>query len=192
MADTELDKTDCLYASCYCEENVYKLVEKMRSTGKSEDLRHIWVVFISNSDRCVPLWYQNAGREEDGLVVWDYHVILISKENSKTLVYDLDTKLAFPCDFTLYSEKSFGDQTDILAKFHRMFRVVTGEEYLLSFSSDRRHMKDGGQWLQPPPNWECIKGSKQEEHNLDSFINMDLRSSPGTVYSLDHFRNCFI
>ena len=56
MAETELAKSDCLYASCYCEENVYKLVEKMRNSSKCGDLNEIWAVFISNSDRCVPLW----------------------------------------------------------------------------------------------------------------------------------------
>ena len=55
MAENAISKSDCLYASCYCEENVYKLVEKMREERKS-DSEEIWVVFISNSDRCVPLW----------------------------------------------------------------------------------------------------------------------------------------
>ena len=92
----------------------------------------------------------------------------------------------------LYAEKSFGDETDILPKFHRMFRVVEGEEFLHSFSSDRRHMKDGeGRWQKPPPNWVCIRGSKQEEHNLDSFINMD-QPGPGTVNNLEKFKNIFI
>ena len=123
-------------------------------------------------------------------MVWDYHVILLLRDKDNTLVYDLDTSLPFPCAFQLYSEKSLDEETNMMAKFHRMFRVVTGEEYLQRFSSDRRHMKDGGQWLKPPPNWGCIKGSKHEEHNLDTFISMDLQG-PGTVNSLEQFRNMF-
>ena len=92
----------------------------------------------------------------------------------------------------LYSEKTFGgDETTILPEFHRKFRVVTGEEYLQSFSSDRRHMKEGEKWIKPPPNWEIIKGSKQEEHNLDAFISME-QQGPGTVHNLEQFRNIFI
>ena len=137
-------------------------------------------------------WYQNAGKEsEEGLVVWDYHVILLTRENRKTLVYDLDTSLPFPSDFQVYADCSLGDESGMAAKFHRKFRVVTGEEYLQSFSSDRRHMKEGAQWLKPPPNWECIKGSKQEEHNLDTFISMD-QPGPGSVNTLAQFRNIFI
>ena len=126
------------------------------------------------------------------MVVWDYHVILIRRENSGTFVYDLDTRLPFPCDFQLYIDKSFGEERNILPKFHRMFRVVAGEEFLQSFSSDRRHMKDGeGRWIKPPPNWVFIRGSKQEEHNLDTFISMD-QHGPGTVNNLEQFNNTFI
>ena len=136
-------------------------------------------------------WYQNAGKEsEEGLVVWDYHVILLTRDHTKTLVYDLDTRLPFPSEFEVYADCSFGDETGMEGKYQRMFRVVTGEEYLQSFSSDRRHMKEGARWLKPPPNWECIKGSKQEEHNLDTFISMD-PPGPGTVNSLSQLRNIF-
>ena len=146
-------------------------------------LRLGWFIFV---------WrHQDAGRDTDGLVVWDYHVILIKKENTGTLVYDLDTRLPFPCDFKLYTDKSFGDETNILPEFHRMFRVVSGEEFLQSFSSDRRHMRDAeGRWQKPPPNWVFIRGSKQEEHNLDTFIRMD-QQGPGTVNNLEQFKNIF-
>ena len=124
--------------------------------------------------------------------MWDYHVILIRRENTGTLVYDLDTRLPFPCDFKLYTDQSFGDETNMLPEFHRKFRVVDGEEFLQSFSSDRRHMKDGeGRWIKPPPNWVFIRGSKQEEHNLDTFIRMD-QHGPGTVNNLEQFNNTFI
>lgn len=62
------EKSECLYASCYCEENVYKLVSTLKERGHS--LETVFAVFISNKDQCVPLWRQSAGREEDGLVVW--------------------------------------------------------------------------------------------------------------------------
>ena len=43
------------------------------------------VVFVSNKKRVVPLWRQKAGREEEKLVIWDYHVILLYKPDHRTL-----------------------------------------------------------------------------------------------------------
>lgn len=37
----------------------------------------------------VPLWNQRAGRV-DGLVCWDYHVLLLQRTPAGTLVWDLD------------------------------------------------------------------------------------------------------
>ena len=136
-------------------------------------------------------WCQKAGREEDGLVMWDYHVILLRRRHGQTAVYDLDTRLPFPCDFKLYADSSFGDESAMLPKFHRLFRVVSGEEYLEQFSSNRSHMrKEGGQWVTPPPAWDCIR-SGQEEHNLDTFLCMDKSRGPGSVNTLDQLRNTF-
>lgn len=48
----------------------------------------------------------------DGLVVWDYHVILTQTPGNQavgtsvdkpTLVWDLDTTLPFPCEFKRYA-----------------------------------------------------------------------------------------
>jgi len=75
------DRSECLYASCYCEENVYKLVKHVEKCSP-ESLNHVWTVFISNNEKCVPLWQQKAGRDEDGLVTWDYHVGVATKTMS--------------------------------------------------------------------------------------------------------------
>lgn len=45
-------RASCLYAACYCEENVYQLVSRLPRPA----LALASVVFISNQDRCVPLW----------------------------------------------------------------------------------------------------------------------------------------
>ena len=49
------DKSSCCYASCYCEENVYKLLEGVRDKDP-EKLGSMSAVFISNLEKCVPLW----------------------------------------------------------------------------------------------------------------------------------------
>lgn len=178
---------ECQYAACYCEENVYKLIQKV-SEEHPESLPNTWAVFISNSGRCVPLWSQKAGREDDGLVVWDYHVILLyRKEDGQTLVYDLDTRLPFPAAFPLYSEATLASEEMLEAKFHRRFRVIPGAEYLTSLSTDRRHMKNEEGWLQAPPSWPFIKGESDEDHNLDNFIDMDDGVGKGKVMTLKTF-----
>ena len=85
----------CSYAACYCEENVYKICEAMvahHSGGGEAELGKASVVFVSNKKRVVPLWRQKAGRDEEKLVIWDYHVILIyrpdhRRDTSQCLVY---------------------------------------------------------------------------------------------------------
>ena len=139
---------------------------------------------------------QAAGREEDGLVMWDYHVILIVKEDSSdSLVYDLDTRLPFPVSFQTYCEKTFGDESNIIEKFRRKFRVVPGADYLSGLSSDRRHMrsdKEDQEWLKTPPLWSCIQGNRGEEHNLESFISMEEGQGLGVVCDLEKFVMMFL
>ena len=108
--------------------------------------------------------------------------------DSNSLVYDLDTKLPFPVSFERYCEETFGDEATIMEKFHRKFRVISGAEFLTSFSSDRRHMKDkDGKWMKPPPSWSCIRGCSDSEHNLESFISMEETTGVGQVCNLQTF-----
>ena len=140
-----------------------------------------------------PHWSQAAGREEDGLVLWDYHVILLVKDGHKSLVYDLDTKLPFPASFEKYCEATFGEESAITEKFRRKFRVIPGGEFLAGLSSDRRHMRrqESQEWTQPPPSWPCIRGSEETEHNLDTLISMGEGDGLGTVCDLEQFVRMF-
>jgi hypothetical protein len=93
------DLFQCSYAACYCEENVYKLCEAVRTNAPAAELEKCYAVFVSNKKRVVPLWRQKAGREEERLVIWDYHVVFIYRPDDRTLVYDLDSELPFPTYF---------------------------------------------------------------------------------------------
>ena len=73
--------SQCSYAACYCEENVYKICQSLANTEGGE-LTKAWAVFVSNKKRVVPLWRQKAGRDEEKLVIWDYHVILIYRPDT--------------------------------------------------------------------------------------------------------------
>jgi len=101
-------RDQCEYAANYCEENVYKLVRRLIAAGRNAAALH--AVFITNPSRTVPFWQQRAGAgRPDHLVVWDYHVLCIEAGPSNTpLVWDLDTRLPFPCDACVYAREALG------------------------------------------------------------------------------------
>ena len=78
---------------------MYKLCEAVLLNSPPAELDKSYAVIVSNKKRVVPLWRQKAGREEERLVIWDYHVVFIYRPDDRTLVYDLDSELPFPTYF---------------------------------------------------------------------------------------------
>ncbi|XP_022603284.1 protein N-terminal glutamine amidohydrolase [Seriola dumerili] len=179
-------RESCVYTSCYCEENVWKLCEFVRQE-RTVPLEQLFVIFISNKNRMVPLWKQKSGHG-DRPVIWDYHVILLQAGlQSDSLVYDLDSELSFPCSLKLYAAQAFRSDRNIRPEYHRKLRVVPADSFLLNFASDRSHMKTSdGSWRMPPPPYPPIH-TTESHMNLDDFISMDPAVGWGTVFSLDHF-----
>jgi protein N-terminal glutamine amidohydrolase len=176
----------CPYSSCYCEENVWKLCNLVRQNHPSE-LSRCHVVFVSNESRMVPLWRQKAGREEEKLVFWDYHVVILYQPDERCVVYDLDSQLPFPTYFQKYVTETFRTDQIVKPSYFRFFRVIPATVYLQTFSSDRSHMlQQDGSWSKPPPSWPIIQ-SASEKMNLDSFISMDAKQGCGEVFSLTEF-----
>lgn len=179
--------SQCSYAACYCEENVYKLCEWVRASAPPAELDKCYAVFVSNKKRVVPLWRQKAGREEERLVIWDYHVVFIYRPDDRTLVYDLDSELPFPTYFHKYVTETFRTDAILNTEYHRYFRVIPANTFLTTFASDRRHMrKEDGSWLKPPPTYPCI-ATPTCQHNLDEFISMEPSSGVGEVFNLTDF-----
>jgi len=186
LPNTIPPSTQCSYAACYCEENVFKICQSLKDNFENE-LDKCYAVFVSNKKRVVPLWRQKAGRDEEKLVIWDYHVIFIYRPDDRTLVYDLDSELPFPTFFTRYVTETFRTDAILNPEYHRIFRVVPATTFLQNFASDRRHMrKDDGSWLKPPPAYPCIS-NPSSAHNLDEFISMDGSAGFGEVLSLTDF-----
>lgn len=136
---------------------------------------------------------QKAGRDDDDhLCVWDYHVILIYHRR-QAWVYDLDTTLAFPTQFNDYFDLALRDNSLLLPKYHRMYRVISSGHFLDTFASDRSHMiRKDGSWSMPPPQYDCIR-TEECAHNLDRFISME-NDDPmfGEVLDSEQFKNRFI
>eukprot|EP00164_Ancoracysta_twista_P009865 GFYU01014705.1.p1 GENE.GFYU01014705.1~~GFYU01014705.1.p1 ORF type:complete len:183 (-),score=5.59 GFYU01014705.1:434-982(-) len=175
-----LAKQDFLYQSCYCEENSYKLCERLQEKGQTLD--NTFVVFISNDSRAVPIW----GHKEDGSAcLWDYHVIVVSNQQ----VYDLDCKhRTFPTSGEEYFQFSFQPQIAIRKEFERNFRVIEAVQFLNTFSSDRSHMiQEGETTPKDPPSWPCIRASAATSMNLPAFIEMERNSVPGALMDEDQF-----
>ncbi|KAM8840656.1 protein N-terminal glutamine amidohydrolase isoform 4-T4 [Spinachia spinachia] len=177
---------DCVYTSCYCEENVWKLCEFFRSE-RTAPLQELFVVFISNENRKVPLWKQRSGCGEQP-VIWDYHVVLLQvRRHSSALVYDLDTELSFPCSLKVYAAQALRSDRTIQPAYHRMLRVISADCFMLNFASDRSHMKKSdGSWGMPPPLYPPIQ-TTECQMNLEDFISMKPAVGWGEVFSLDQF-----
>ncbi|KAK6336370.1 Protein N-terminal glutamine amidohydrolase [Orbilia brochopaga] len=75
MEFTQLPPRDAhAYAACYCEENIYKLVE---GNIPAASLANFTVVFLSNSTGTIPVFSQKAQKTPLFPVIWDYHVVLV-------------------------------------------------------------------------------------------------------------------
>lgn len=185
-----VDQSQCIYTPYYCEENVWQLCQLVEKNCP-QLLHHCFAVFISNDVKQVPLWCQKASK---GFVLWDYHVIMIIKQDDQqqSLVYDLDTTLTFPCSFQQYLNDGIRSESEFIEKFKRKFRVIGAKEFLATFASDRRHMlmPSGSDYQQPPPTYPPIKTS-MSDHNLDTFISMDSSKGVGQVMDVSELTAFF-
>ena len=169
----------------YCEENIWQLCVDFTAAG----LR-CRAVFISNERRQCALRRQKVSPDEDGLVVWDYHVIALTDEDA-VMVWDPDSTLGAPCPAEEYLAGTFIFSSDLPDIYDPLFRVVPGELYAERLVSDRSHMLDGrGGYLQTPPDWPppgAVNGKFRGPVNLQSFIDMKI-SFLGEVMDLARFR----
>ncbi|KAF0313260.1 Protein N-terminal glutamine amidohydrolase [Amphibalanus amphitrite] len=182
---------ECTHTLHYCEENVWLLCQHVQDKYPQE-LPYCYAVFISNQNQTVPLWRQRAGRTEDRVVIWDYHVIFMYQPDSRCLVYDMDSELPFPTYFHKYVTETFRTDQILHPEHHRFFRVVPATEFLSTFASDRSHMKrEGGVWASPPPPYPPISTPGGSTNNLQTFISMDGRVGVGEVLNLSGFVDKF-
>ncbi|KNC79324.1 hypothetical protein SARC_08273, partial [Sphaeroforma arctica JP610] len=130
------------------------------------------VCFISNPERKVPVWYQKITNDIRVPMIWDYHVVLLSKcsHTPAGLVYDFDSVLPFPCDGAEYAKLALQISMRRNPCYYGYYRLVPLAYFMEHFGSDRSHMiRADGTWSAPPPVHPCIK---PELNNLDEYISM--------------------
>lgn len=98
---------------------MWKLCEQVKKTHPAE-LSKCYAVFVSNERRTVPLWRQKAGRGDEKLVIWDYHVFFMHNPSpNRCLVFDMDTTLPFPTYFHKYVTETFRSDYAVTPEHHR-------------------------------------------------------------------------
>ncbi len=126
-------REDAPYCSNFCEENVMELAKILLSAIKSErdegqdgvpvsSKVHLFCIFISNDDKHTIMWKQRLGqRENDGLIGWDYHVILcVRSENGENdEIIDYDTTLPYHCQLKRYINESFRPDYPLVEKYRQ-------------------------------------------------------------------------
>ena len=136
LTSTAVDHGEPDYTACYCEENVYRLIQRLHRL-QGTHLSQLYAVFISNAARCVPIWEQRASSARSGFIVWDYHCICLqscpgpagaapasqpasaaaaaaagqpwvgpAQGSDTAVVWDLDTRLPFPCGIREYAARA--------------------------------------------------------------------------------------
>eukprot|EP01084_Bolivina_argentea_P226916 383227_1 len=176
---------NCVYTSCYCEENVWNLCDKVRKEGRN--LNDYFAIFLSNNNKSFPIWHARSAKSNDKPVIWDYHVIFLwfNKQNPiKSLIFDLDTTLSFPCLIEEYIKKAFQyPQLQLKDQYKHNFRVVNSQIYLDKFYSDRQHMYINKQWIATPPQYPCImiKNKKKGSNLMSHFVSMNNKKI-GCIY----------
>ncbi|XP_023527268.1 protein N-terminal glutamine amidohydrolase isoform X2 [Cucurbita pepo subsp. pepo] len=159
------------------EENVYFLCKKL-CTNRMDDATgaDLFVVFISNEKKQIPLWHQKASKREDGLVLWDYHVICVQRKTEGEfpfIVWDLDSTLPLPIPLGSYVSQAIRPSFQISPEYQRLFRIIHAPIFFRHFASDRRHMKDSnGNWIAKPPDYEAIVAEDGTIHNLYEYMEI--------------------
>lgn len=80
---------------------------KQLEQNKPENCK-IFAVFLTNPLKSTAIRWQKSSKDaaNDYIMRWDYHVIILVKNNGKTLVFDHDSRLPWPVDFEEYYQKA--------------------------------------------------------------------------------------
>jgi hypothetical protein len=139
------------YSANFCEENIWHLCQNPALAGFYKR-----VLIVSNSKSYCPFRFQKSIHGYE-IVWWNYHVILLAKNQESSLIYDFDSTLPIPISAKDYMQMTFRISENWKEENLPCFKAIDAGDYLTSFVSDRSHMKDAlGNWLSSPPRWPII------------------------------------
>ena len=170
---------DFKYTPRYCEENIWQLAREDCFHGQETI-----VALISGHGPYRKLWFQSSAEYPGAPVLWDYHVILLSRQDGWQ-VWDLDTTLCLPESASSYFSKTFlpanvdAEHSDVI------LRLMAAQDYVDNLSSDRSHMRlPSGDWAAPPPEWPMIANG--EKSILLNWLDVSFEN-PGQLLTLAEF-----
>lgn len=168
------------YSANFCEENIWHLCQNQELMGFSKK-----VLIVSNPSKNCPFRFQKS-INNDEVVWWNYHVIMLAFTTESSFVYDFDSTLPVPISAKEYFELTFEKRDHLKEDDLPLFKSIDARYYIESFFSDRSHMKDSdGNWLSSPPNWQIIGKNK----NLPLIKLQDFSSSSEQkIYSLEEMK----
>ncbi len=156
------------YWPFYCEENVWHACAAPMARGCDA-----WAIFVSNPARAVAMRAQRQA-PRGRLVLWDYHAVLLVREDEGLVVHDPESRLGGHAPALDWLDTSFPKLPE---RYAPRFRVVTAQQYRCELRSDRSHMHRGQRFRKPPPPWPCIG----EGTNLMRFVDTE-RSFLGRTF----------
>lgn len=172
-----LSRADCAYTPYYCEENVWHLLQRPELAASEPA-----AIFISNPGRSCALGGQRLQPSPGEPVIWDYHVVALTRSGGEALIWDLDSTLPWPSPATAWLRQTFALTPRLPELLHPRFRVIDAVTFRQRFASDRSHMRSGGAWAQPPPTWPLIQ-IPEASMNLDDFVDTE-RPGLGQTFDL--------
>ena len=164
------------YAALFCEENIWQLLKKLTIQGLSSE--KLWVLFITNPLRKVPLLNQQAA-PFNKVIIWDYHVILLADINHQPLIFDFDTCLPFVTPLQNYIQHTFINPDDLPKELMVYVRKIPAKSYLEKFYSDRSHMFNQIEASDFPP-WPIINAGQYQTIKLDSYLDIKQELNDGS------------
>lgn len=162
-ANKQFSRDDYAHQPYYCEENIWHLCQHKHFPDSH-------VIVISSLGEYFPMLRQINEQQAELPVLWDYHVILLIRENKgDCYILDFNTSLPFCTPLKVYFEQSFMAEALLKPTEVPLFRILTAQQYIAELRSDRSHMKAENNWLSPPPAWNPIS---KRETNLKQFTDM--------------------
>lgn len=117
------------------------IIDNMRSHRKLSLSASLYVIFISSECKRTPVWHQKAGIDGEP-VLWDYHVVLVAKGISESLLSEIFS--AKHCDTTFNQAKALTDckpgqfRSEVESSQHTIMQIVFDLDTELPFPTDAK------------------------------------------------------